>query len=92
MAKEAIRSELPPTELLEAEAIPLDDHSSDTGVATWTLCTVPNVTRALEEMRRVLKPSDSCSSWNTADRRIRPFDAGSIAAIRFGSPWVAVAT
>ena len=39
-----------------AEAIPLDDHSIDTVVTTWTLCTVPGVLGALREMRRVLKP------------------------------------
>jgi ubiquinone/menaquinone biosynthesis C-methylase UbiE len=47
-----------PVEMLKAsaEAIPLPDHSIDTVVTTWTLCSIPDVARALDEMRRVLKP------------------------------------
>jgi ubiquinone/menaquinone biosynthesis C-methylase UbiE len=39
-----------------AEAIPLDQHSVDTIVTTWTLCSIPQAGPALAEMRRVLRP------------------------------------
>jgi ubiquinone/menaquinone biosynthesis C-methylase UbiE len=38
-----------------AEAIPIEDHSIDTVVTTWTLCSIPDVVGALKEMRRVLR-------------------------------------
>jgi ubiquinone/menaquinone biosynthesis C-methylase UbiE len=46
-------------ELLEAsaEAMPIETQSIDTVVAAWTLCSIPGVRGALEEVRRVLKPS-----------------------------------
>jgi SAM-dependent methyltransferase len=36
--------------------IPLPDHSVDTIVITYTLCTIPDTKTALQEMRRVIKP------------------------------------
>ena len=38
------------------EDIPADDGQFDSIVCTWTLCSIPKVTQALKEMRRVLKP------------------------------------
>lgn len=47
-----------PVELLSisGEALPQADHSIDTVLTTFTLCTIPNVYAALREARRVLKP------------------------------------
>lgn len=47
-----------PIDLIEgsAESIPLHNRSIDTIVTTWTMCSIPDVQRALSEMRRVLKP------------------------------------
>lgn len=58
MAREAANRATKPVELVEgtAEAVPLEDHSVDTVVTTWTLCSIPDAERALHEMRRVLEP------------------------------------
>lgn len=41
---------------LPGEEIPLEDNSVDSIVLTYTLCTIPDGPKALEQMRRVLKP------------------------------------
>src|SRR5690606_21511020 len=38
-----------------AEHIPIESHTIDTVVTTWTLCSMKDAPRALSEMRRVLK-------------------------------------
>lgn len=41
---------------LPGEEVPLDDDSVDTVVLTYTLCTIPDWERALDQLRRVLRP------------------------------------
>ena len=41
---------------LDGQELPLDDASVDNALSTWTLCTIPDVARALGEVRRVLRP------------------------------------
>lgn len=41
---------------LDGQSLPLEDASVDHVLVTWTLCTIPDVDRALAEMRRVLRP------------------------------------
>ncbi len=58
MAQNASRGIIMPVSFLEAsaEAIPLEDHSVDTIVTTWTMCSIPHAHTALLEIRRVLRP------------------------------------
>ena len=59
MAGNKARSAPFPVELLAhaAEALPLEDRSADTVITTFTLCTITDPVKALQEMRRVLRPS-----------------------------------
>jgi SAM-dependent methyltransferase len=41
---------------LDGEKLPLESESVDSALSTFTLCTIPDVGQALEEVRRVLRP------------------------------------
>ena len=41
---------------LDGQLLPFDDNSFDSALSTWTLCTIPDATAALREVRRVLRP------------------------------------
>ena len=68
---------------LDGADLPVPDASVDTVVSSWTLCTVPEVQRALGEARRVLRPGGAlrfvehslAPDERTArrQRRIQPF-------------------
>src|SRR3974390_228045 len=58
MARRRLTPGVPAIEFLCQNAedpLPLADSSVDTVVLTWTLCSIPNAPRALEEMKRVLR-------------------------------------
>jgi ubiquinone/menaquinone biosynthesis C-methylase UbiE len=58
MAMRAAASTQLPFKVLpkSAESLPIEDGTFDTVVTTWTLCSIPDVDRALAEARRVLGP------------------------------------
>ena len=59
---------------LPGEQIPLDAESADTILITYTLCTIPDVMKALSEMRRVLKPAGRmifCEHGEAPDENVR---------------------
>lgn len=58
LARKRVKGASFPVEFLaaSAESILMEDMTVDTAVTTWTLCTIPDPTKALKEMKRVLKP------------------------------------
>ncbi|MBK6286430.1 MAG: class I SAM-dependent methyltransferase [Gammaproteobacteria bacterium] len=69
---------------LPGERIPLADHSVDTIVLTYTLCTIPDIGAALAQMRRVLKPDGRllfCEHGAAPDAAVRRWQD------RVNRPW-----
>jgi len=59
---------------LPGDEIPLEDESIDTVVVTYTLCTIPETTPALEQMKRVLRPGGElifCEHGAAPDESVR---------------------
>jgi ubiquinone/menaquinone biosynthesis C-methylase UbiE len=59
---------------LPGEQIPLPDGEADTVLVTYTLCTIPDVHRALGEMRRVMKPNGRmifCEHGEAPDAKVK---------------------
>ncbi|NNF33795.1 MAG: class I SAM-dependent methyltransferase [Saprospiraceae bacterium] len=57
-----------------AEAIPLEDHSMDSIVITYTLCSIKELTSSFSEMRRVLKPGGHlifCEHGKAPDKSVQ---------------------
>jgi SAM-dependent methyltransferase len=41
---------------LDGQSLPFADNTFDAALSSWSLCTIPDATAALRELRRVLKP------------------------------------
>lgn len=90
MARSSARQSAFPTEFVLApgEAIPLADDSADAVVVTYTLCTIPDVPAALQEIRRVLRKGGSvlfCEHGLAPDAGVRKWQH------RLNRPWKALA-
>ncbi|HEC30192.1 MAG TPA: class I SAM-dependent methyltransferase [Gammaproteobacteria bacterium] len=65
-----------PVELISngAEDIPMERHSIDTVLVTFTLCSIPEIEKALREMHRVLKPDGNlyfCEHGRAPEQNVR---------------------
>lgn len=63
-------------ELIErsCEEIPMDDNSMDSVLVTYSLCSIPDIKKALKEIKRILKPSGElifCEHGRAPDDAIR---------------------
>lgn len=69
------------------EEIPLERNSVDTVLVTYTLCSIPNVLKALKEMNRVLKPGGKlifCEHGKSPDAHIFKWQN------RLNRPWAKI--
>jgi ubiquinone/menaquinone biosynthesis C-methylase UbiE len=58
LAEKRLRATTVPVERggLDGQSLPFEDDSFDAALSTWTMCTIPDLSAALSELRRVLKP------------------------------------
>jgi len=75
-AAERVSQSTIPLEFLDlpSEQIPLENEAADTILITYTLCTIPDVIKALGEMRRVLKNNGRmifCEHGEAPDENVR---------------------
>ncbi len=78
MARRRAAQAAVPVEFLarSAEELPLESGSIDTVLLTYTGCSIPDVARALDEFRRVLKPSGRllfCEHGRSHEPRVARF-------------------
>jgi ubiquinone/menaquinone biosynthesis C-methylase UbiE len=73
---------------LSGEAIPSTSHRFDSAVVTFTFCTIPDVYRALAEVRRLLKPGGRLFF---AEHGLSPDPAVQRWQYRINPPWKALA-
>ncbi len=76
LARKKHTSDQPDLEFIDlpGEEIPLPSASVDTVLVTYTLCTIPDPVKALEGMRRVLKPGGRllfCEHGRAPDESVR---------------------
>jgi len=72
---------------LSGEDIPLENNSADSVVVTYTLCSIPDVKKALKEMNRVLKPGGElifCEHGSAPEDHIRKWQE------RLGPAWTKI--
>ena len=72
---------------LDGQELPVEDASIDHVLTTWTLCTIPDVARALHEVGRVLKPSGSFHFVEHGRAPIPQCHAGRIGSRRSSADW-----
>jgi ubiquinone/menaquinone biosynthesis C-methylase UbiE len=87
---------------VDGQSLPFEDGSYDAALSTWTLCTIPDATAALRELRRVLKPGatlhflehglapdENVRRWQ---RRLDPLEQRLFGGCRFTRPIVDLLT
>ncbi|WP_258105419.1 class I SAM-dependent methyltransferase [Marinoscillum sp. MHG1-6] len=56
-----------------AEHTPIDNHSIDSAVVTYSLCSIPNLAATFEELKRVMKPNGTlifCEHGKAPDKAV----------------------